>query len=109
MRESRKGRPLKPAAMRKRRNNTFRTRDALYERLKASAEANERSITEEVEYRLEQSFLLQDVRETIREEMRGASKPYDASVYASALSNLGRNEAAFTYHRPVIGKQPDCQ
>ena len=41
---------------RKRKNRTFRIRDSLDQRLKAAASASGRSVSEEIEYRLERSF-----------------------------------------------------
>lgn len=52
----RRGRPPKPAAQVKRANLTFRTRDELREMLVESAKRSQRSLSEEVEYRLEQSM-----------------------------------------------------
>lgn len=47
----------KAPAERKRNNLTFRTRDRLYERLEQAAAASGRSVSEEIEHRLEHSFL----------------------------------------------------
>ena len=46
----------KAAAVRKRNNLTFRTRDQLRDQLERAATAAERSISEEIEYRLTSSF-----------------------------------------------------
>jgi hypothetical protein len=46
----------KPAAVRKRNNLTFRTRDQLRDQLERAAAATGRSISEEIEYRLTSSF-----------------------------------------------------
>jgi hypothetical protein len=53
--------PLKSATIRKRNNLTFRARDALKADLAASAEANQRSLSEEIEHRLENSFVYERV------------------------------------------------
>ena len=50
------GRPRKYASDDKRPTLTFRARGGLYEQLKQSALAAERSLSEEIEYRLTQSF-----------------------------------------------------
>jgi len=47
-----RGRPPKAAVERRRHNQTFRCNDALREALEKSAEANQRSMSEEVEFRL---------------------------------------------------------
>ena len=57
-----------PEAERKRHNQTFRVRGPMREKLKAAAKANERSISEEVEARLENSFR-QDELAGLREEI----------------------------------------
>src|SRR5262249_60037015 len=55
----RPGRPAKPEDQRRSRNLTFRVRGDLHERLQTAA-AGERSISEEIERRLEQSFWYDD-------------------------------------------------
>src|SRR5947209_2482456 len=50
------GRPPKPAKERKSVNFTFRSRGELREQLRRAAEVSGRSISEEIEYRLDQSF-----------------------------------------------------
>jgi hypothetical protein len=51
-----RGRPPKPQAQRKRANLTFRVRDELRSRLEAAATVAQRSVSEEIEHRLEASF-----------------------------------------------------
>lgn len=51
-----RGRPPKPVAERRRHNQTFRCNDEMLARLQAEADRNQRSISEEVERRLERSF-----------------------------------------------------
>lgn len=53
---NRGGQP-KPAAERKRNNLTFRVRDNLKSQLQASADENQRSLSKEIECRLERSFV----------------------------------------------------
>jgi Arc-like DNA binding domain len=50
------GRPPKPAKERKTVNFTFRSRGDMRERLRDAAAVSGRSISEEIEFRLEQSF-----------------------------------------------------
>jgi hypothetical protein len=54
--KSRRGGQAKPASERKRNNLTFRARDQLKADLEKAAAANNRSVSEEIEYRLGQSF-----------------------------------------------------
>jgi hypothetical protein len=53
---ARRGRPALPDADRKSTNLKFRTRAGLREKLEESAEARNRSVSEEVEWRVERSF-----------------------------------------------------
>lgn len=53
-----RGRPPLPPGQAKRAHFTTRLRTELKEKLRAAAEANGRSLSEEIEYRLEQSFPL---------------------------------------------------
>ena len=55
------GRPPKIAAERKRLNRTFRINDIVNERLVDAAKLNQRSVSEEIEARLEYSFLENDL------------------------------------------------
>jgi hypothetical protein len=54
--QARRGRPTLPDADRKSTNLKFRTRAGLRERLEDAAEAHNRSVSEEVEWRVERSF-----------------------------------------------------
>jgi hypothetical protein len=56
-----KGRPPLPPAERKRRNFTFRGTDELHEGLTKASAMSGRSLSEEIEWRLGQSFFLQSV------------------------------------------------
>jgi len=58
-----RGRPAKAPMERKRRNLTMRVRDALRDSLGAAAAASGRSLSEEAEFRLEQSFMADDIVE----------------------------------------------
>jgi len=51
-----RGRPPKPEAEKKRRNFTFRSTDAMHDALAEAAAEKGRSISEEIEWRLGQSF-----------------------------------------------------
>ena len=57
---ARLGRPPIPEVDRRNRNLTFRSRGKLHEQLQAAAKAADRSISEEIERRLEQSFWYDD-------------------------------------------------
>ena len=50
------GRPPKPPKNRKSVNFTFRSREEMREQLRVAADRSGRSISEEIEYRLNQSF-----------------------------------------------------
>lgn len=50
------GRPQLPAAEKKRRNFTFRGTDGLHEQLSKAAAESGRSVSEEIEWRLSQTF-----------------------------------------------------
>jgi hypothetical protein len=54
----RRGGQRKPAAERKRNNLTFRVRDQLRADLEQAAAANQRSVSEEIEHRIERSFVV---------------------------------------------------
>lgn len=66
------GRPLKDPEGGRRHNAMFRMSETLRARLSASAEAEGRSLSEEIERRLEASFAAQDMRQIVREEIRAA-------------------------------------
>jgi HicB family len=57
---TRRGRPPAPPGQRKSKNFTFRSRGDLHARLAAAAAQSNRSISEEIEWRIERSFLDQD-------------------------------------------------
>lgn len=57
VKKKKRGRPAKPVAERRRNNLTIRMRDVLRKGLSKSAVNNQRSLSEEAETRLEQSFL----------------------------------------------------
>jgi hypothetical protein len=56
-----RGRPVLPPSEKKRRNFTFRGTDELHEHIAKAAAESGRSISEEIEWRLGQSFFMQDV------------------------------------------------
>src|SRR5437899_10517458 len=53
-----RGRPALPASEKKRRNFTFRGTDELHEHISKAAAESGRSISEEIEWRLGQSFFM---------------------------------------------------
>lgn len=64
------GRPSLPAAERKRNNVTMRLRDETKARLEADARRNQRSLSEEIEWRLELSLDREDTIKRTIEVMR---------------------------------------
>lgn len=69
-----RGRPPKPVAERRRHNQTFRCNDEMLARLQAVADKNQRSISEEVERRLEESFSNENLLEDLRSAAYAASE-----------------------------------
>ena len=91
------GRPSISPADRKDAHLKFRTRGDLQQRLAAEAAANNRSLSEEVEFRLMQSFVATDIRQIVREEIATALKvqtglglPEILEAYQSAAIPLRR-------------------
>ena len=64
------GRPPKPAKNRKSVNFTFRSREEMREQLRAAAAVSGRSISEEIEYRLNQSFQKELILDAAKEAVR---------------------------------------
>jgi Arc-like DNA binding domain len=62
-----RGRPALPKAEKKTVNFTFRSRAELREKLAEAATANGRSISEEIEHRLIQSFFTNEIIQTVTE------------------------------------------
>jgi hypothetical protein len=60
-----RGRPPKPVAERRRHNQTFRCNDEMLARLQEEADRNQRSISEEVERRLDKSLENEKISEAI--------------------------------------------
>jgi hypothetical protein len=58
-----RGRPPVPMSEKRVRNFTFRSRGDMHERLSEAAEVNGRSISEEIERRLERSFLPEEIEQ----------------------------------------------
>jgi len=56
-----RGRPALPASEKKRRNFTFRGNDRLHEELSKAVASSGRSLSEEIEWRLGQSFFTEQV------------------------------------------------
>jgi len=87
----RRGGQPKPAAERKRNNLTFRARDQLKADLEKAAEASNRSVSEEIEFRLGQAFqwekVLGDV-ESFKARMSEMQRRTEAERYRSGWGNL---------------------
>jgi hypothetical protein len=85
----RRGGQPKPAAQRKRNNLTFRVRDQLRERLEKAAAANDRSISEEIEHRLNRDFGWEATKSDIDEMLAQArAERSTARVYALRAAGL---------------------
>lgn len=63
-----RGRPAKAEAERRRHIQTFRCNDALRDALQKSADANQRSISEEVEFRLQMDLAAEEEQESNRRD-----------------------------------------
>src|SRR6266849_1228330 len=96
----RKGRPPVPPEARRSRNFTFRSREALHQQLGAAAKIAGRSISEEIEFRLEWSFFGQ------RATIEALDLAYDKElvrillVVAEAMSAVGPHAAFIPTHAP---------
>ena len=84
----RKGRTARHPESGKRYPLNMRTTKAVRDRLEAAARANGRSLTQEVEFRLEQSFLTADMREFITEAVEEAT----ATAIATASVRVKEEE-----------------
>jgi hypothetical protein len=84
-----RGRPSKPAASRKRNNLTFRVTDDLHRKLSNAALHAGRSISEEVETRLERSFAIHDHLAAVRQELGGSSAYGVLMVVGHAMQAAG--------------------
>src|SRR5262245_34781457 len=78
----------KPASVRKRNNLTFRVRDDLRERLARAAQDNERSISEEIELRLNRDFGWEQAKGDI-EQMRAKAAAALSAARVQALRAAG--------------------
>jgi predicted HicB family RNase H-like nuclease len=93
------GRPPKAKEDRKAVNFTFRSRGQMRERLQAAAIAAGRSISEEIEFRLERSFWQEEIErdtaklqvgipERLRRDLEQAAKHHTQSVNTEIVSRL---------------------
>ena len=82
-----KGRPPVPESEKKGRNFTFRSRRDMHERLAQASAANQRSISEEIERRLEQSFETEQRNAAFRETME--KRLEDWRTMAEQLREIG--------------------
>lgn len=88
--KKRRGRPALPEAQRRSRNFTFRSRSNLREKLQKAAEQNDRSISEEIEARLQRSFDHDEIfgGAEIRDiALTAAAKFRDGGIFAAKLSD----------------------
>lgn len=103
--ESKRGGKLKPPAQRKRNNLTFRARDQLKASLAAAAEINRRSLSEEIEHRLEKSFLYEQALGDVEEfKRRAVAAEAAARGYGTLHTPTGdRYFAPGTHNMPASG------
>jgi hypothetical protein len=95
-----RGRPPKPASARKRGNFTFRVTDEFRQKIRERAEKNGRSLSEEVEYLVQQSFdlaqrktQLEEWRESMTRETRAKyNEAADKESYADSLRRQAQRE-----------------
>jgi hypothetical protein len=78
-RKRKRGGQPKPPAERKRNNLTFRARDQLKAALETAAAASERSVSEEIEFRLNRDFSWEAGKQRIEEMVAEAKAQLDAS------------------------------
>jgi hypothetical protein len=79
------GRPPKPPKNRKSVNFTFRSREEMREQLRVAADRSGRSISEEIEYRLNQSFLKELILEAAaKEAVRAVLQEKEIWKYATS-------------------------
>jgi hypothetical protein len=88
-----RGRPALAPAEKKRRNFTFRGTDALHALLSEATAANGRSLSEEIEWRLGRSFLIEDIVER-------AAKAAVAATLAYVDQQRAKEEAERNRVRP---------
>jgi hypothetical protein len=81
----RMGRPPRHAGERLSKNRTFRVRGELDDRLQTSANKSGRSVSEEIEYRLERSYQIDD----LNQDMKAAIKEAIEESWAK-LADVGR-------------------
>jgi Arc-like DNA binding domain len=79
------GRPPKPPNNRKSVNFTFRSREEMREQLRVAADRSGRSISEEIEYRLNQSFQKELILEAAaKEAVRAVLQETEIWKYATS-------------------------
>jgi hypothetical protein len=84
----RRGGQPKSAAQRKRNNLTFRTRDELRQRLETAAAVSGRSISEEIEYRLNRDFNWEATKGDV-DKVRAEAAAIRSTAYVQALRLAG--------------------
>jgi len=92
MAKKKPGRPRKPKDQRRSKNRTFRVRGQLDEFLVARADESGRSVSEEIEARLERSFYMDGLLNTFAGDAAPITNALATAVAASFLQdNLDRN------------------
>jgi hypothetical protein len=101
-----RGRPPRHAGERLSKNRTFRVRGELDYRLQAAANESGRSVSEEIEYRLENSFRMDDLNEQIKAAVGQGFK----EAMMVPLSEIGRftpAERIARWAKRLAGLDPD--
>jgi hypothetical protein len=103
--KKRRGRPALPEAERRSRNLTFRSRRNLRKKLQEAAAANGRSVSEEIEWRLDRSF--------DHDEIFGGAEIRDIALTIAARFRDGGNLTASLSDKPRRSvatwiKDPHC-
>lgn len=85
-----RGRPPKPVAERRRHNQTFRCNDEMLARLQTEADRNQRSISEEVERRLDRSLENEKISEAVEAiYMRNLNMIFGGDDGLNEVLNIG--------------------
>jgi alkanesulfonate monooxygenase SsuD/methylene tetrahydromethanopterin reductase-like flavin-dependent oxidoreductase (luciferase family) len=101
-----RGRPVVPAAERKRRNFTFRSTDEFHERVSKAAAESGRSMSEEIEWRVGQSFFTRDV---VRWAVDAALEKTFAYVDQQRAKEDAERQAERSHSRPFTDLLPKSE
>lgn len=90
-----RGRPPKPASARKRNNVTIRLRDDTKHALERDAATNQRSLSEEIESRIERSRIDQDYMAQMRQQLGGSASYALLMIIGRVMHEAGSHAAMF--------------